>query len=898
MAVKDTDDNTDDFSLDGPVEKTGGKEQHEAYKHTTVLSGMYRNWFLDYASYVILERAVPHINDGLKPVQRRILHSMKRLDDGRYNKVANIIGHSMQFHPHGDVSIGDALVQLGQKDLLIDCQGNWGNILTGDNAAASRYIEARLSKFALEIVFNSKTTEWKLSYDGRNNEPVTLPVKFPLLLAQGVEGIAVGLASKILPHNFNELIDASIAHLKNKPFELYPDFPTGGMADISRYNDGIRGGAIRVRARINKLDKKTLVINEIPFGKTTSSLIESILKANEKGKIKIRKIDDNTAENVEILIHLQPGISPDVTIDALYAFTDCEVPISPNCCVIENEKPRFMGVSEILKHNTESTLNLLKQELEIKLAELNEDWHLSSLEKIFFEKKIYRELEKDTKTWDLMLEDIEKAFTPYRKLLKRKIEREDILKLTEKPVRKISKFDIKKADEYIKGIEKQIEEVKYNLENIVKYTITWYENIKKKYGSKRDRKTELRNFETIQATAVVAANEKLYVNREEGFLGTSLKKDEFVSDCSDIDDVIVIRRDGSYLITKITDKVFVGKDILHIAVFKKNDTRSIYNIIYFDGKSGISYMKRCAISGLTRDKEYFLTQGNEYSKILYLTVNPNGEAETIKVRLKPKPRLKVLELSVNFAELAIKGKNSMGNILTKNAIYKIELKSKGESTLGGKTIWFDADVQRLNIDCRGQLLGEFQNGDKILAITQNGEFRLTNFDLANHYEDNLIRIEKFEPEKVFSAVYFDASLKLYYLKRFTFESSEKTLNFIDDENPNSKMILFTSEKFPQLKITFGGKYKNRPDELIDVEEFISVKSYRAKGKRLTTFTVSKVVEIEPLQKAEPEPQPEKEPKPEPVKGSNGSKNKDKAEVDESKVFNGKNGKKAIQSTLF
>jgi len=900
MAVKDTDDNTDDFSLDGPVEKTGGKEQHEAYKHTTVLSGMYRNWFLDYASYVILERAVPHINDGLKPVQRRILHSMKRLDDGRYNKVANIIGHSMQFHPHGDVSIGDALVQLGQKDLLIDCQGNWGNILTGDNAAAPRYIEARLSKFATEIVFNSKTTEWKLSYDGRNNEPVTLPVKFPLLLAQGVEGIAVGLASKILPHNFNELIDASIAHLKNKPFELYPDFPTGGMADISRYNDGIRGGAIRVRARINKLDKKTLVINEIPFGKTTSSLIESILKANEKGKIKIRKIDDNTAENVEILIHLQPGISPDVTIDALYAFTDCEVPISPNCCVIENEKPRFMGVSEILKHNTESTLNLLKQELEIKLAELNEDWHLSSLEKIFFEKKIYRELEKDTKTWDLMLEDIEKAFTPYRKLLKRKIEREDILKLTEKPVRKISKFDIKKADEYIKGIEKQIEEVKYNLENIVKYTITWYENIKKKYGPKRDRKTELRNFETIQATAVVAANEKLYVNREEGFLGTSLKKDEFVSDCSDIDDVIVIRRDGSYLITKITDKVFVGKDILHIAVFKKNDTRSIYNIIYFDGKSGISYMKRCAISGLTRDKEYFLTQGNEYSKILYLTVNPNGEAETIKVRLKPKPRLKVLELSVNFAELAIKGKNSMGNILTKNAIYKIELKSKGESTLGGKTIWFDADVQRLNIDCRGQLLGEFQNGDKILAITQNGEFRLTNFDLANHYEDNLIRIEKFEPEKVFSAVYFDASLKLYYLKRFTFESSEKTLNFIDDENPNSKMILFTSEKFPQLKITFGGKYKNRPDELIDVEEFISVKSYRAKGKRLTTFTVSKVVEIEPLQKAEPEPEKEKEkePKPELVKGSNGSKNKDKAEVDESKVFNGKNGKKAIQSTLF
>lgn len=894
MAEKEVDDIQDDFGLDGPVEKAVGKEQHEAYKHTTVLSGMYKNWFLDYASYVILERAVPHINDGLKPVQRRILHSMKRLDDGRYNKVANIIGHTMQFHPHGDASIGDALVQLGQKDLLIDCQGNWGNILTGDNAAASRYIEARLSKFALDIAFNPKTTEWKLSYDGRNNEPVTLPVKFPLLLAQGVEGIAVGLASKILPHNFNELIDASISYLKNKPYELYPDFPTGGMADILKYNDGLRGGVIRIRARINKLDKKTLVITEIPFGKTTTSLIDSILKANEKGKIKIRKIDDNTAENVEILIHLQPGISPDVTIDALYAFTDCEVPISPNCCVIDDEKPRFMGVSEILKHNTDSTLNLLKKELEIKLAELNEDWHLSSLEKIFFEKKIYRELEKDTDTWEMIIDAIEKAFTPYRKLLKRKIAREDILKLTEKPVRKISKFDIKKADEYIKGIEAQIEEVKFNLENIVKYTISWFEGIKKKYGSKRDRKTELRSFETIQATAVVAANEKLYVNREEGFVGTSLKKDEFVSDCSDIDDVIIIRRDGTYLITKVSDKVFVGKDIVHIAVFKKNDIRTIYNIIYFDGKSGISYMKRCAISGLTRDKEYFLTQGNQYSRILYLTVNPNGEAETVKIKLKPKPRLKVLELTLNFAELAIKGKNSMGNILTKNAIYKIELKAKGESTLGGTTIWWDADVQRLNIDSRGQLLGEFQNGDKLLVVTQDGEFRLTNFDLANHYEDSLIRIEKFQPNKIFSAVYYDASQKFYYLKRFTFEPTEKTINFIDDENPKSRLVLFTSEKFPQVKISFNGKHKKRSDELVDVEEFITVKSYRAKGKRLTKFNVSKIVEIEPLQKAEPESEPETENESE----SNSSKNKGKSEVDESKVFNGKNGKKAVQPTLF
>jgi topoisomerase-4 subunit A len=877
----------DDFELDEPVEQTGSAEHHEAYKNVTVLSGMYKDWFLDYASYVILERAVPHINDGLKPVQRRILHSMKRLDDGRYNKVANIIGHTMQFHPHGDASIGDALVQLGQKDLVIDCQGNWGNILTGDDAAAPRYIEARLSKFALEVVFNPKTTEWKLSYDGRNKEPVTLPMKFPLLLAQGAEGIAVGLASKILPHNFNELIDASIAYLKKQPFELYPDFPTGGMADLSRYNDGLRGGAIRIRARINKLDKKTLVITEIPFGKTTTSLIESILKANEKGKIKIRKIDDNTAEKVEILVHLQPGISPDVTIDALYAFTDCEVPISPNCCVIDNEKPRFLGVSEILKINTDNTLNLLKQELEIKLAELEEDWHMSSLEKIFFEKKIYRELEKDMETWEMIIDAIDKAFNPYRKQLRRKITREDILKLTDKPVRRISKFDIKKADDYIKSVEEQIAEVKHDLGNIVPFTIAYYKSIKKKYGAGRERKTELRSFETIQATAVVAASEKLYVNREEGFIGTSLRKDEFVSDCSDIDDILVIRRDGTYIITKVAEKIFVGKDIMHVAVFRKNDTRTIYNLVYLDGKNGVTYMKRCAISGLTRDKEYTLTQGNPNSKILYMSVNPNGEAEMVKVKLKPKPRLKVLELTINFSELAVKGRNSMGNILTKNAIHRINLKEKGASTLGGISVWWDAGVQRLNTDGHGELLGEFQNGDKILVVLKTGEYRLSSFDLTNHFEDELLYIEKYRPDKVFSAVYYDAGQKYYYLKRFTFEPAEKLTNFIDDENPKSKLILFTNAKFPQVKIIFGGKHKKRPEQVVDVEPFIAVKRFRAKGKRLTTFEVSKVIEVKPLQKEEPAPED-----PENIENNN------VPEITENKPVKGPKPGEAVQTSLF
>lgn len=889
--MTDDTENTDGFALDGEVEHTetesitGTPTHNEVYKNITALSGMYKDWFLDYASYVILERAVPHLNDGLKPVQRRILHSMKRLDDGRYNKVANVIGHTMQFHPHGDASIGDALVQLGQKDILIDCQGNWGNILTGDNAAAPRYIEARLSKFALDVVFNPKTTEWTASYDGRNKEPITLPVKFPLLLAQGVEGIAVGLASKILPHNFVELINASIAILRNQPFEIFPDFPTGGMADVQRYNDGLRGASIRVRAKIKVVDKKTLAITEIPFGKTTSTLIESILKANEKGKIKVRKIDDNTAEFVEILVHLQPGISPDVTIDALYAFTDCEVPISPNCCIIDGEKPRFMGVSEILRANTYHTVELLKKELEIRLNELEDDWHLSSLEKIFFEQKIYRELEKDTDTWEAVLEAIDMGFNPYRQLLRREITRDDIVKLTDKPVRKISKFDIKKADEHIKGIEAEMLQVKHNIEHIIPYTIAYFEGILKKYGAGRERKTELRNFEVIEATKVVAANERLYANRIEGFIGTGLKKDEYICDCSDIDDILVIRRDGTYIISKVSDKQFVGKDIAHVAVFRKNDARTIYNVIYLDGKTGVTYIKRCSISGLTRDKVYYLTQETPNSKLLYLTVNLNGEAETVKIKLKPKPRLKVLDLLLNFAEIAIKGKNSMGNIVTKNAIHKIELKERGGSTLGGSNIWFDPYVQRLNNEGRGDLLGEFHSGDRILAIYKNGMYRMYSYDLTTHFEEDLLSIEKYDKEKIFSVVYWDAEQKLYYLKRFQFEPIERLTNFVDEENENSRLEIISTQKWPQFEITFGGKHAKRPAEQIDADGFIAVKGFRAKGKRLTTYEVATIAEIEPLMKEEPDPEPIPD------------DDIDGTEVIEKKIF-GTEGTGAVQASLF
>jgi topoisomerase-4 subunit A len=849
MSIEDLEniENSEEYMDDGPFEP--GEEVELSSDsddlHTVVhLSGMYQDWFLDYASYVILERAVPHLNDGLKPVQRRILHSMKRLDDGRYNKVANIIGHTMQFHPHGDASIGDALVQLGQKELLIDAQGNWGNILTGDGAAAPRYIEARLSKFALDVVFNPKTTEWKLSYDGRNKEPVTLPVKFPLLLTQGVEGIAVGLASKILPHNFNELIDASILYLRDQEFEILPDFPTGGMADFSRYNNGLRGGLVRVRAKIEKLDKKTLVITEIPYGKTTTTLIESIVKANEKGKIKIRRIDDNTAAHVEILVQLAPGVSSDKTIDALYAFTDCEVPISPNSCVIEDEKPAFMGISEMLRRSVDNTVSLLKKELEIRLDELEADWHFSSLEKIFIEKRIYRDIE-ECETWEAILETIDRGLEPYKKLLRREVTQEDIVKLTEIRIKRISKFDSFKADEHIRGIEEGIEEVKNHLENIIPYTINYYKQIKKKYGAGRERRTEIRNFDTIVATKVVAANQKLYVDRKEGFFGTSLKKDEFVCDCSDIDDILTIHRDGTYLVTKVDEKVFVGKDIVHIAVFNKNDARTIYNLVYRDGKSGSAMMKRCAITGLTRDKEYNLTRNNQNSRILYLSVNPNGEAETIRVNLKPRPRLKNLSFEMDFSELAIKGRDAQGNILTKNAVLKITMKEKGVSTLGGRKIWFDEDVLRLNADGRGRFLGEFGPRDSLLVITRSGRYRISSFDLENHFEDDLHILEKFRPKKVFSVIYFDAEQDFYYVKRFRFETNEKLSSFIGDD-PESKLINITEVEYPRFEISFGGKNKDRVPEIIEVADFIGVKSHKAKGKRLTKYQVELVKEIESL----------------------------------------------------
>jgi len=825
-----------------------------ALHSVTALSGMYQDWFLDYASYVILERAVPHLHDGLKPVHRRILHSMKRMDDGRFNKVANIIGHTMQFHPHGDASIGDALVQLGEKDLLIDTQGNWGNILTGDGAAAPRYIEARLSKFALDVVFNPKTTEWKLSYDGRNKEPVTLPVKFPLLLSLGVEGIAVGLASKILPHNFNELIDATIEYLQGRDFVIYPDFPTGGMIDVSRYNDGQRGGVVKVRAKIEKIDKKELIITEIPFGKTTSSLIESIIKANEKGKIKIRKIDDNTSANVEIVIQLMPGVSPDMTIDALYAFTDCEYSISPNTCVITDNKPSFMGVSNILKISVDRTVELLKTELQIRKAELQEEWHMSSLEKIFIEKRIYRDIE-EVDTWEGVIEAIDTGLIPYRKKLLREVTREDIIQLTEIKIKRISKYDVKKADEHIKGIETELEEVKNHLKNIIPFTINYFKQIKKKYGKGKERKTEIRNFDTIQAAKVVANNARLFANYKEGFIGTGLKKDDFVCDCSDMDDIIVIRKDGVFLITKVSDKIFVGNDILYAQVFLKNDERTIYNVVYQDGKDGPLLVKRSAITGLTRDKEYNLTRGKAGSKIVYFSANPNGEAEVIKIFHKPKARLKKMEFEFDFGQLNIKGKTSMGNILTKNAVQKISLKEKGMSTLGGRKIWFDDAVFRLNVDGRGNFLGEFSGDDKILVITKNGFFRHASFDLSNHFEENILVIEKFRPGKVYSLIYWDAEQKFYYLKRFLIEESEKPQCFIN-EDPESKLISITEVEYPRFEIEFGGKHKSRDNEIIEVAEFIGVKSYKAKGKRLTSFMVDNIHEIEPVARKEASVSPE------------------------------------------
>jgi len=835
-------------------------QSHSNYKvpikedNQTNLSGMYQNWFLDYASYVILERAVPHLNDGLKPVQRRILHSMKRMDDGRYNKVANVIGHTMQFHPHGDASIGDALVQLGQKDLLVDCQGNWGNILTGDGAAAARYIEARLSKFALEVLFNPKTTEWKPSYDGRNKEPVTLPVKFPLLLAQGAEGIAVGLSSKILPHNFNDICDASIAHLSGKSIEIYPDFLTGGYIDVGRYNDGERGGSVKIRAKITKLDNKTLVISDIPYGKTTSTLVDSILKANDKGKIKIRKVDDITALNVEIHVHLAPGVSSDKTIDALYAFTDCETSISPNCCVIDDNKPHFLRISDILRHTTDNTMNLLKMELEIQKSELQESLHFASLEKIFIEERIYKDKEfENAENMDIAIEHINKRLIPFAKNFIREVTRDDILKLMEIKMGRILKFNSDKANEVIAKYKSDIEEINHNIENIVDYAISWFVMLKEKYGKNFPRKTEIRNFDTIEATKVVEANEKLYINREEGFIGTSLKKDEFVCNCSDIDDIILFYKDGKYKIVKVPDKMFVGKNVLYLNVFKRNDGRTIYNTVYRDGRNGPFYIKRFAVKGITRDKEYDLTKGEPNSKIIYFTANPNGEAETIRVILKPRPRLRILVFEKDFSDIVIKGRQSMGNLLTREDIHKISLKQKGGSTLGGRKIWFDPDVLRLNYDGRGQYLGEFQNDNQILVVNSNGEFYTTNFDVSNHYESGMLRIEKFDPHKNWTAILFDADQSYIYIKRFTFEQSSKKQSFIG-ENAGSKLKLLTDTPYPNIKVIFGGHDSFREAIEVDAEEFIAVKSFKAKGKRLSTYEIQDIEELEPLRHPEPDPE--------------------------------------------
>lgn len=817
------------------------------------LTGMYKDWYLDYASYVILERAVPHLEDGLKPVQRRILHSMRQLDDGRYNKVANIIGDTMKYHPHGDASIGDALVQLGQKELLVDTQGNWGNLFTEDDAAAPRYIEARLSKFALEVVYNPKTTEWMSSYDGRNLEPVTLPIKFPLLLAQGVEGIAVGLTSKVLPHNFNELIEASIAYLKGQEFNIYPDFPTGGMVDVSKYNDGLRGGAVKVRASISKLDKRTLVINDLPFGKTSNSLIESIIKANDKGKIKVKKIDNNTAAKVEIVLHLHNDVSPDKTIDALYAFTDCEISISPNACVIFEDKPHFIGVSEILRRNTDRTLTLLNKELLIRMEELHKDWYLTSLEKIFFEKEIYEELKKTAADFDAQLVNIQKAFKPYETLLRREVSLQDVERLCEKPVRKISRFDIKKADEHIAAVEEEMKQVQYHLDHLVDYAIAYFENIQKKYGKGRERLTQIMSFENITAAQVAVANAKLYMNAKEGFVGMDLKRDdeaEFVCECSDIDDIIVFLNTGDYKVIKVADKMFVGKNIVHAGVFKRNDERTVYNVLYHDGKAGAYYMKRFSVTGVIRDKEYNLTKGTPGSEVLWFSANPNGEAEILKVYFKPRARLRNLVSELDFKTLEIKGRQAQGNIFTRNMVHKVLLKEKGVSTLGGQKVWFDADIQRLNYDERGDFLGEFFPNDRILALFKNGNYFTTNTDLSNRYEGEVLSVNKYDKDIVYTAIYFDAEQKYYYLKRFTLEPSAGIQSFIDEDNADSYLVELSTELYPQVEITFGGKHAKRENEKIDAEEFIGVKSYRAKGKRLTTFEVSKACFIEPLQKQE------------------------------------------------
>ncbi len=850
-------------------EYNDGSEGHSDYKPVNRfdasvvhhLSGMYQNWFLDYASYVILERAVPHIEDGFKPVQRRIMHSMKRMDDGRYNKVANIVGHTMQFHPHGDASIGDALVQMGQKDLLVDTQGNWGNILTGDRAAAPRYIEARLSKFALDTVFNPKTTEWQLSYDGRNKEPITLPVKFPLLLAQGAEGIAVGLSSKILPHNFCEICDAAIAYLHGREFHLYPDFQTGGSIDVSKYNDGQRGGVLKVRAKIEKLDQKTLVIRDLPFTKTVSTVIESITKAIEKGKIKARNVTDLTSAQVEIQIHLAPGVSSDKTLDALYAFTDCEINISPNCCVIKDERPQFLTISDVLCHSVERTKDLIRQELEIRKDELLEQFHFCSLEKIFIEERIYKDKKfEEAPNVDKVCEHIDNRLTPYYPTLVREVTKEDILRLLEIKMQRILKFNKEKADELMARIKAEIEQIDRDLANLVEVTSDWFQFLKDKYGNDHPRLTEIRNFDTIEATKVVEANQKLYINRQEGFIGTGLKKDEFVCNCSDIDDIIIFYKDGKFKVVRVAEKLFVGKNVMWLGVFKKNDKRTIYNMVYRDGRQGPCYIKRFNVTGITRDREVDTTLGTPGTKVLYFTVNPNGEAEVIKVTLDASvqvahPRMSIF-LERSFASIDIKGRAAKGNLLTKFPVHRISLKSQGHSTLGGRKVWFDPDVNRLNYDEHGVLLGEFFDDDQILVVLKNGDYYLTNFDVNNHYEENILRIEKYQPDKVWTAVLFDADNQGYpYLKRFLMEGMKRKQNFLGD-NQQSMLVLLSDVTYPLIRVTYGGADEYRGSEDIDAEQFIAVKGFKAKGKRISTWQIESIVELEPVRFPEEPEEPE------------------------------------------
>lgn len=851
--------NEDEELNEAPIDETTAKSSGKYDKLLSSdsrkykLSGMFKDWFLDYSSYVILQRAVPHIVDGLKPVQRRVLHAMFRMDDGSYTKVANIVGQAMQYHPHGDQSILGALVQLGQKGLLIDCQGNWGNILTGDSNAAPRYIEARLSKFAKEVVFDPKITNWMTSYDGRNQEPTELPVRFPLLLAQGTEGIAVGMASKILPHNFNELIDASVKILEGEDFTIYPDFPTGGSADCSNYKDGARGGSVKVRAKIEKIDKNTVAITEIPYGKTSHILIDSILKAKDKGKIKIKKIEDMTTEKVEILIHLPNDVSPDKTIDALYAFTDCECNIAPNACVIVENKPQFLSVKDILIYDTNHTRDLLKWQLDIRLAELEDQWHYTSLERIFFENKVYKILEQNQNSWEQQLQDVFTEMKTYQDVLRREILMEDIERLVEKPVRKISKFDTKAIDEKIAAIEAEMETVKNNIEHITEYTIDWFKMLKAKYGKPFVRQTEITAFESIAVTKVVSNNAKLYANYEEGFVGLNLKKDDngtYICDCSDLSEVIVIGKDGKYRITKVTDKAFFWKDLLYVGVFNRGDGRTIYNVIYREGKSSVSYAKRFAITSVTRDKDYDITTGEEGSKILWFTVNHNGEAESVRIYLRPRPKLKKTQFEYDFSTLAIKGKASRGNLVSKNPIARIQLKSKGVSTIGGKDIWYDADIQKLNDEQRGQYLGEFGPEDKVLAIFKDGTFYTTSFDVSNRYQGEVIKVEKFDPNKTYTALYYDAAAKAFYVKRFSFVLSDNTpLSFIA---PGSKsyLVALSEDRHPQFQVIFGGKYEHRDPENIDAEEYIAKKGYAAKGKKCHQYDLKEVKFIEPLHKPE------------------------------------------------